>query len=89
MTCRCYQRNANDYVETGVWPSWQVDRFPLQSERLVHHLLRPAVRSLEAPENTRRASSASTPSLMLEAAHCLGCGQLTLVLSSGIRLVPV
>lgn len=89
MTCRCYQRNVSSYLDSGGRPSWQADRFPLQGERLVHHLLRPAVRSLEAPENTRRASSASTSSLMLEAAHCLGCGQLTLVLSSGIRLVPV
>lgn len=89
MTCRCYQRSVSSYLESGGWPSWQADRFLLQGERLVHHLLRPAVRSLEAPENTRRASSASTPPLMLEAAHCLGCGQLTLVLSSGIRLGPV
>lgn len=50
MTCRCYQRNVSSYLEAG-GPSLQVDRFSLQGEQLVHHLLRPAVRSLEAPEN--------------------------------------
>ncbi|AMW64582.1 hypothetical protein AH14b_p27 (endogenous virus) [Pseudomonas phage phiAH14b] len=40
------------YLESGGWPSWQAERFPLQGEQLVHHLLRPAVRPLEATANT-------------------------------------